>query len=93
MEQLHHALSLGPGVFVMREMIPQETVDRAERVTQAVRKAESGFGSKASGRTFAYNQKHAVYDPESFADYYGNDMLYGFPLVPRGKLTVQGYDV
>ena len=60
----------------MRDMVPKDVINRAEEVTQAVRKVESGFMSKpGAGRTYSYGEKHAIYDPESFAEYYGNDIL------------------
>lgn len=80
MDELQYALSYGPGVLVMRNLVPEAVIERAEQVCEEVR--AGGYGTKAydpdskhSKRTFAYILKHALHDPESYADYYGNEVL------------------
>jgi hypothetical protein len=75
MEELQRALLSGPGVFVMRNMIAVDTIDKAVRVGDELNPRSKHAGAKASRRTFAYNEKHAQHDPESYAEYYGNDVL------------------
>ena len=74
-EELQQALLSGPGVFVMRGMVPTDVIDRAENVTEQVNPRCNGPKGNNSRRTFAYSEKHAKHDPESYADYYGNDVL------------------
>ena len=74
-EELHQALLTGPGVFVMRNLVPKSVIDSAEAVTEQVNPKSNGPKGNNSRRTFAYSEKHAKHDPESYADYYGNDIL------------------
>ena len=77
MDEFHRALSLGPGLFVVRIMVRQEVIDRTEEVAVDIHKRyppKSG-GAGLSSRTSAFCEKHAVADPESYADYYGNEVL------------------
>jgi len=75
MEQFQRALLTGPGVFVVKNLVPTSIIDKAEVITEQVNPRQEGSSSKASRRTFAYSEKHAKHDPESFAEYYGNDLL------------------
>jgi hypothetical protein len=74
MEEIQRALLTGPGVFLMRNMISSETIDKAAAVGEELNPRAKHAG-KDSRRTFAYNEKHAQHDPESYAEYYGNDVL------------------
>ena len=75
MDELQRALLSGPGVFVMRNMIPVDIIDKAASVGEELNPRSAHAGKKASRRTFAFNEKHAQHDPESYANYYGNDVL------------------
>jgi hypothetical protein len=75
MEDFQRALLEGPGVFVLRGLVPIDIIDGAEKVTAEVNPRKEGSTSKASRRTFGYTEKHAKHNPDSFADYYGNDVL------------------
>lgn len=75
LDELQQALLSGPGVFVMRKLVPREVIDRAEAVTERVNPKSTETKGNNSRRTFAYSEKHAKHDPESYADYYGNDIL------------------
>lgn len=75
MEEVQRALLSGPGVFVMRNMIPQQVIDKAAEVAEELNPRAKHEGKKHSRRTFAFSEKHAKNDPSSFADYYGNDVL------------------
>lgn len=75
MDEFHRALLTGPGVFVIRNMIPRDVIDRAEVVTGRLNQVASGPRGNRSRRTFGYSEKHAKCDAESFAEYYGNEVL------------------
>lgn len=75
MDEWQRALLSGPGVFVIRDLIPVEVIDRASGVAQAVQQQYKAPGNN-SRRIFAYTEKHATNDPASFAEYYGNEILY-----------------
>jgi len=75
MDELQHALLDGPGLFVMRQMVPADVIDRAEAVAEELNPKANHEGKKHSRRTFAYSEKHAQHDPASFAEYYANDVL------------------
>jgi hypothetical protein len=70
-EELQRALLAGPGVFVMRNLVSADVIERAEKVTEQVNPKSNGAKGNNSRRTFAYSEKHAKHDPESYADYYG----------------------
>jgi hypothetical protein len=74
MEEIQKVLLSGPGVFLMRNMIATETIDKAADVGEELN-PRSKHSGKNSRRTFAYNEKHAQHDPTSYAEYYGNDVL------------------
>jgi len=73
--EVHQALSIGPGVLVVKGLLDAETVDRAAEVVSALEEQEQKPKNQWSDRTFAFSQKHAVHDPASYADYYGSDLL------------------
>lgn len=75
MEEIQRALLDGPGVFLMRNMISPDAIDKAAAVGEELNPREKHAGKKDSRRTFAYNEKHAQHEPESYAEYYGNDVL------------------
>ncbi|MER6787491.1 phytanoyl-CoA dioxygenase family protein [Streptomyces sp. NPDC000658] len=83
--ELVRAFSDGPGVVVFRDAFPDPAVvDRATAVFEALI-AEQRAAGAAAGDHFAapgandrvWNalEKTALYDPETFADYYANDVL------------------
>ncbi|WP_316743940.1 phytanoyl-CoA dioxygenase family protein [Streptomyces sp. MK7] len=97
--ELVHALDEGPGVLVVRGAFPDPAVvDRTTAVFDALIAGQRAAG-KSAGDHFArpgandrvWNalEKAARYDPESFADYYANDVL---ALVSRAWLG-PGYQV
>lgn len=75
MDDVQRALRTGPGVLVIKGMIPLETIDRVGVVADEINPRPSSYTNKASRRTMGFSEKHAKHDPESFADYYGNEIL------------------
>ena len=75
MDEIQRALQTGPGVLVIRDMIPCDVVDRASKAGDEINPKPANSENKNSRRTFGYSEKHAKHDPESFADYYGNEIL------------------
>lgn len=75
MDDVQRALRTGPGVIVVKGMIPTEIIDRAEAVADLVNPRPADYTNKASRRTFGWGEKHAKQDPESYAEYYGNEVL------------------
>jgi hypothetical protein len=75
MDDIQRALLSGPGIFVMRNMIPVDIIEKGVQVGEELNPRSKHEGRKDSRRTFAYSEKHAVHDPASFAEYYGNDVL------------------
>jgi len=75
MDDVQRALLTGPGIFVMRNMIPVDIIEKGVKVGEELNPRSKHEGKKDSRRTFAYNEKHAQHDPASFAEYYGNDVL------------------
>lgn len=75
MDDLQRTLLSGPGVFVMRNMVPVDVIEKGVQVGEELNPRAKHEGKKDSRRTFAYNEKHAQHDPASFAEYYGNDVL------------------
>lgn len=76
MDDIQRALLSGPGILVMRGMIDSGVIDRAQAVADelsppAVNRKEG----ENSRRIFGYLDKHAKTRPESFAEYYGNEIL------------------
>lgn len=78
LDEVHRALSVGPGVLVIRDLLDKSTVDRAVVITEYLeqREAKAVNQSGASDRVFAWTEKVAVFDPEAYADYFGNDLLW-----------------
>ncbi|MEU0603558.1 phytanoyl-CoA dioxygenase family protein [Streptomyces sp. NPDC006393] len=97
--ELVHALDEGPGVLVVRGAFPDPAVvDRATAVFDALIAGQRAAGNTAgdhfarpgaNDRVWNALEKAAAYDPESFADYYANDVL---ALVARAWLG-PGYQV
>lgn len=75
MDEIQRALKDGPGVIVMRGMIPTDVIDNASAAMDAINPKPAQSESKMSRRTFAYSEKHAKQDPESFAAYYSSEVL------------------
>ncbi|WWC61258.1 uncharacterized protein I303_103839 [Kwoniella dejecticola CBS 10117] len=87
MDELHRCLSSGPGVFVIQGCVKDlKVIDRANKAFRAIIEAENeAAGGQIKGDHFAaaghneriWNsfQKHAETDPESFVEYYSNDVL------------------
>jgi len=73
--EIHQALSVGPGVLVVKGLLDRETVDQTAEVVSALEKQEQKAKGEWSDRTFAFSQKHALHDPTSYAEYYGSDLL------------------
>ncbi|WP_238431619.1 phytanoyl-CoA dioxygenase family protein [Streptomyces cavernae] len=80
-----HALLDGPGIVVIKGAFPDlDVVDRATAVFTALIEEERAAGTSrgdhfakpgANDRVWNALDKMAVRDPETFADYYGNDLL------------------
>ena len=92
MAELHKCLLSGPGVFVVRQLVPTSdnaVIDAAERAFRTIIDREKQQKGKIKGDHFApaganeriWNsfQKFAEVDPESFARYYANEALYVSP--------------
>ena len=75
MDEIQRALLTGPGACVMRNMYPAELIDRVQEVAIKVNPRIDKADGKPSRRGFAFIEKHAKADPESFADYYSNEVL------------------
>lgn len=87
MAELHHCLLSGPGVFVVRSLIPSNhhtVIDAAERAFRVIIDAEKRLnGAKgdhfapagANDRIWNSFQKFAQVNPEGFARYYANEAL------------------
>ncbi|PWN86564.1 PhyH-domain-containing protein [Acaromyces ingoldii] len=86
MDEWHACLGEGPGVFVVRDMVPREAVDAASRALDGILEAEArGSGGRARGDHFAkagansrvWNsfEKLAVADAGAFARYFANPLL------------------
>lgn len=84
LNELHQALSYGPGVFVVRNLFPDtEIIDRASQVfetimqSEATTRVQADHFSKAgnNGRIWNALQKMAEASPEVFRDYYANPLL------------------
>lgn len=76
MDEFNRVLSIGPGLFVVRNMVKQEVIDRTEEVAVGIHEEFPPRGGGAgSMRTSAFCETHAVADPESYAQYYGNEVL------------------
>ena len=84
LNELHQALSYGPGVFVVRNLYPDaDVIDRASQVfetimqSEAKSKVQADHFSKAgnNGRIWNALQKMAEASPEVFRDYYANPLL------------------
>lgn len=76
MDEINRALSIGPGVLVVRGLVSKDVIDRTEEVAKVVHEQWAPFsGAGLSTRTTAFIEKHALTDPESYAEYYGNEVL------------------
>ncbi|HEX4250503.1 MAG TPA: phytanoyl-CoA dioxygenase family protein [Pseudonocardia sp.] len=83
-EELARAFADGPGIVLIRDAVAPATVHRASAAFEAII-AEQHAGGAAAGDHFArpgandriWNalQKLAVRDPETFVEYYANDVL------------------
>jgi ectoine hydroxylase-related dioxygenase (phytanoyl-CoA dioxygenase family) len=82
--ELVRALTDGPGVVAFRGAFPDTgVVDRATRAFEEIIAAEKVRGSRsdhfaaagANDRVWNALEKLAVRDPDTFVDYYGNDVL------------------
>ncbi|MDH2414036.1 phytanoyl-CoA dioxygenase family protein [Nocardioides sp. CER19] len=83
--ELVHALAEGPGIVVLRDAFPDHRVlDRAtevfERIIAEERAAGGAHGDHfaapgANDRIWNALEKLAVSDPDTFVDYYANDMV------------------
>lgn len=87
MAELHHCLLSGPGVFVVKSLVPTAdhgVIDGAETAFRTIIDAERKLnGAKgdhfapagANDRIWNSFQKFAQVDPEGFARYYANEAL------------------
>ncbi len=84
MNELHTALSCGPGVFLVRNLYQDNAViDRASRVFDEIMREEATSKIQAdpfanagnNGRIWNALQKMAEVSPEVFRDYYANPTL------------------
>lgn len=84
LNELHQALSYGPGVFLIRNLYADtEVIDRASQVFETIMqdeaksKVHADHFSKAgsNGRIWNALQKMAEASPEVFRDYYANPLL------------------
>lgn len=82
--ELVQAWSEGPGIVVVEGALEPEVVDAATAVFDRIIAAEKAAGGPAgdhfgapgaNDRIWNAVQKHAVADPESFVDYYSNDLV------------------
>jgi ectoine hydroxylase-related dioxygenase (phytanoyl-CoA dioxygenase family) len=82
--ELVRAFTEGPGVAAFRDAFPDHAVvERATAAFEAIIAAEKAaggshndhFGSGVNDRVWNALEKLAVTDPETFVDYYGNDLL------------------
>ncbi len=100
--ELVHALTDGPGVVVVRGAFPDlDVVDRATAAFDAMVADERAAGTQAgdhfatpgaNDRVWNALEKLAVRDPQTFVDYYANDMialLSGAWLGPGYQVTSQ----
>lgn len=86
MSELHHCLLSGPGVFVVKHIIPSsdhEIIDGAEKAFQEIIERERAAGQKgdhfapagANDRIWNSFQKFAEVDPEGFVKYFANEAM------------------
>jgi len=86
MNELHHCLLSGPGVFVVRNLIPpteHNVIDRAEAAFTQIIEKEKETGTKgdhfapagANDRIWNSFQKFAQVDPEGFVRYFANEAM------------------
>ncbi|MFE0984475.1 phytanoyl-CoA dioxygenase family protein [Streptomyces rochei] len=97
--ELVHALADGPGIVVLKGAFPDASVvDRATAVFDALIEEQRASGATAgdhfaapgaNDRVWNALEKAALHDPDTFADYYANDVL---ALVARAWLG-PGYQV
>ncbi len=82
--ELARAWADGPGIVVIEGAFDTTVVDRATAVFERVIAAEKAGGGPsgdhfgepgANDRVWNCLEKHAVLDPESFVDYYANDLV------------------
>lgn len=84
MSELHHALSSGPGVFVIKQAITNiAVIDEQTSIYQKLLESESSTlggadhfaAAGANGRIWNALQKCALYDPKSYVSYYSNELI------------------
>lgn len=87
MAEIHHCLLSGPGVFVVRSLIPPEeegVIDSANRAFKTIIDAERKLNGEkgdhfapagANDRIWNSFQKFAQVDPEGFVRYFANEAL------------------
>ena len=86
MNELHYCLLSGPGVFVVRNLIPSaehDVIDRAEAAFARIIEKEKETGKKgdhfapagANDRIWNSFQKFAQVDPEGFVRYFANEAM------------------
>ena len=82
--ELARAWAAGPGIVVIEGAFDPTVVDRATAVFERIIAAEKAGGGAsgdhfgkpgANDRVWNCLEKHAVLDPESFVDYYANDLV------------------
>ncbi|MGA8048253.1 MAG: phytanoyl-CoA dioxygenase family protein [Dermatophilaceae bacterium] len=98
MQELCHAWTAGPGIVVIRGAFERDVLDRVSTAYEEIVAAEKAGGGErgdhfgapgANDRIWNALEKLAVADPETFVDYYENDMV---ALGPRAWLG-PGYQI
>ena len=86
MAELHHCLLSGPGVFVVKDLVPisdHNVIDRAESAFAQIIEKEKAAGQKgdhfapagANDRIWNSFQKFAQVDAEGFTRYFANEAM------------------
>jgi len=86
MAELHHCLLSGPGVFVVKNLVPlsdHNVIDRAESAFAQIIEKEKAAGQKgdhfapagANDRIWNSFQKFAQVDAEGFTRYFANEAM------------------
>lgn len=84
MAELHHCLLSGPGVFVVKALVPDhDVIHRAEKAFAQIIESEKAAGQKgdhfapagANDRIWNSFQKFAQVDAEGFVRYFANEAM------------------
>ena len=72
MDEFHHVLLQGPGVIVIQQMMDPEIVRKANELNEQF---STDKKDALASRTMRLEEKHAIADAESYAEYYSNPIL------------------